>query len=137
MSLLMHLIAVEIAEKVAKEINIRNIFRRRPEDAMDVIRKAKDVLGAWSFLVNYSINTCVYVSESFSSKIDTEFWSNCMHMFAIIRKKQDMRSQPSQFLFFPFSLHSLTIGATRLVVPHVHDGAREDRGQRLQGPVGL
>jgi dynein heavy chain len=47
MSLLMHLIAVEIAEKVAKEINIRNIFRRRPEDAMDVIRKAKDVLDSW------------------------------------------------------------------------------------------
>ena len=51
MSLLMHLIAVEIAEKVAKEINIRNIFRRRPEDAMDVIRKAKDVLG--SFRVSF------------------------------------------------------------------------------------
>ena len=31
MSLLMQLIAVEIAEKVAKEINIRSIFRRKPE----------------------------------------------------------------------------------------------------------
>lgn len=47
MSLLMHLIAVEIAEKVAKEINIRTIFRRPPADAMAVIRKGKEVLDSW------------------------------------------------------------------------------------------
>jgi dynein heavy chain len=47
MSLLMQLIAIEIAEKVAKEINIRSIFRRRPEEAMQVIRKGKDVLDSW------------------------------------------------------------------------------------------
>ena len=33
--------------QVAKEINIRTIFRRRPDEAMAIIRKGKDVLESW------------------------------------------------------------------------------------------
>lgn len=44
---LMFLIAVEIADKVAKEINIRTIFRRPPEDVMRTIKKGREVLDLW------------------------------------------------------------------------------------------
>lgn len=47
MSLLMQLIAVEIADKVARQVNVRNIFRRAPAEAMAIIRQGKDVLEAW------------------------------------------------------------------------------------------
>lgn len=44
---LMSLIAKDIADKVAKEINIRTIFRRPPEDVKKTIRKGYDVLELW------------------------------------------------------------------------------------------
>jgi len=44
---LMMLIAKEIADKVAKEINIRTIFRRHPAEAKATIRKAYQVLDLW------------------------------------------------------------------------------------------
>lgn len=44
---LMSLIAKDIAGKVAKQINVRNIFRRQPEEVMRTIRKGCEVLEVW------------------------------------------------------------------------------------------
>ena len=44
---LMERIARTIAEKVARELNVRSIFRRKPDEVIRTIRRGKEVLETW------------------------------------------------------------------------------------------
>ena len=128
---LLTLIAREIADRVAKEVSVRTVFRMPPQQAMALIRSAREVLNTWH--TEYS-KTRQRIEESGSARWEfnrsklfdlTDYMSSvCGHLLEVAETLDQFNKLLSPQLKAitgdPHSIDDVVQRVQRLVIPLEH-----------------